>query len=144
MTLFELLAALACITAGLFFSAYMGSSHHWVLGVMAFPLGFFAAATVSCLLGEVAIRRGYSRLCRTPGVLIRRSMIIGVITGLPAGALFYVLAVRGDIPTALGGWHRAGVSACAFGASVALTVAFFLMSRNHKPSITTNAASCGR
>src|SRR2546422_1176477 len=129
MTLSEMLVALACFIVGVFYSGYLGSSHHWVLGVIAFPLGFCAAATVYGLVGEIAVRRGYSRMGRTPGALIRRSMIVGVINGLPLGMAFYLLAVRGIIPTALGGWHRAGVSASSFGATVALTVAFFLMLR---------------
>jgi hypothetical protein len=146
MTLSEMLVFLACFTVAIVFSAFLGSSHHWVFGIIALPLGFCATATVFGLLGEVAVRRGYSRLARTSGAVIRRSLIGGTLLGLPLAAVFYYLAVRGAIPTITGGWHRALVSACAFGTSVALTAAFFLMLRSGttpNPSTTQQKGPSG-
>ncbi|MCX6903368.1 MAG: prepilin-type N-terminal cleavage/methylation domain-containing protein, partial [Verrucomicrobia bacterium] len=129
MTLSEMLVCLACLVVALLVAGFLGSSHHWVVGVVSLPLGFCAAAAIFGLLGEVAVRRGYSRMGRTPGTAIRRSVVAGSVAGFALGLSFYSLVALGTIPTAAG-WHSSLASAAVFGASVALTVVFFLMLRH--------------
>jgi hypothetical protein len=61
----DLLVSYTCLTMGLLFSCYFRSTHHWVLGVVGFPLGFCAAAAVYGLLADVAVRCGYTRMRRS-------------------------------------------------------------------------------
>ena len=135
MTLSELLVLLGCLVVALLLAGFLGSAHHWVVGVIALPLGFCAAAAIVGLLGEVAVRRGDSRMGRTPSEVIRRALVVGAVAGLALGSAFYCMTVRGTIPTAAG-WHSSLVSAFAFGASVALTVVFSLMLCRGRPAKT--------
>ena len=132
MTLSELFVFLGCLVVALLLAGFLGSSHHWAVGIITLPLGFCAAAAIFGLLGEVAVRRGYSRMGRTPSEVIRRALLVGTVVGLALGIAFYCMSVRGIIPTAAG-WHRSLVSAFVLGATAALTLVFSLMlCRGHK------------
>ena len=124
MNLFELIVFVVCVAIAANFSVYMASSHRWLVGVLAFPLGFCSAAYVISSLGEIAVRCGYRRAGRTPGILIRRSLLIGTICGVVMGGVFYCLGVLGIIPTVVHSAHRLFLSACLFGASVDFSFAF--------------------
>jgi hypothetical protein len=140
-TLVELLILIICAVAALGFSAYLASPHHWLLGIMAFPLGFFSAAYVVGMLGEIAVRRGYRRGGRTPSPLIWRSLFVGTILGVAVGFVFYLLAISGSLPTALDISHTRPVPAFLLGGSVALAVAFVLTLRgSNKRSIPPETA----
>lgn len=140
MTLVEMLVVLSCLITAISVSVYLGSSHHWIVAVIAFPVAFCSGMTVFGLLGEIAVRSGFSRMGRTPGTVICRSLVVGAIVGLTLGAAFYYLVDQGIIPTAAGGWHRAVISACAFGGSVALAVASFVMFRTDRQKSATSVA----
>src|ERR1017187_368342 len=99
MNLFELIVFVVCAAIAANFSVYMASSHHWLVGVLVFPLGFCSAAYIISSLGEIAVRCGYSRAGRTPNTLIRRSLLVGAILGVIAGVVFYCLGIFGIIPT---------------------------------------------
>jgi hypothetical protein len=95
MNLFELIVFVVCVAIAANFSVYMASSHHWLVGVLTFPLGFCSAAYVISSLGEIAVRCGYRRAGRTPGILIRRSLLIGTICGVVMGGCFTAWAFLG-------------------------------------------------
>ena len=140
-TLVELLILTICAVVALSFSVYLASPHHWLLGIMAFPLGFCSAAYVMCMLGEIAVRRGYRRGGRTPSLLIWRSLFVGTILGVAVGFVFYLLAIGRILPTALDSSHTRSVPAFLLGGSVALAVAFVLTLRcSNKKPITPKAA----
>ena len=128
-TFFELLMLIACAVVALGFSVYLASPHHWILGIVALPLGFCSTAYVIGMLGEVAVRCGYRRGGRTPSPLIWRSLFVGTILGIAVGFVFHFLATRGIIPRVLDSSHRPPVSAFLLGGSVALTFAFALTLR---------------
>jgi hypothetical protein len=129
MTLAEVLIFLSCGSVAVLFSELLGSSHHWALGVVALPLGFCAAAMIFVLLGEIAVRLGYSPLRGTPWSVLQRSILVGLAAGLPAGVAFVGLTARGTIPTT-GAWLSDIISAASLGLSVALTVGFVFMARH--------------
>jgi hypothetical protein len=129
MNLQELLVFILCVGIAFFFSGYMHATHNLLVGIVALPFGFCAAACIIGLLGEVAVRYGYYRAGRTPGALIRRSLIIGVIFGLFAGVGFLCLGLSKIIPTIHDNRHWLLLSACLFGTSVTFTVAFINMVR---------------
>ncbi len=134
-TFFELLMLIVCAIVALSFSVYLASPHHWLMGIVAFPLGFCSAAYVIGMLGEIAVRCGYRRGGRTPSPLIWRSLFVGTILGVAVGFVLYFLAMGGTIPTVLGSSQTPPESAFFLGGSVALAVAFVLTLRggNKKP-----------
>jgi Na+/H+-translocating membrane pyrophosphatase len=140
-TFFELLMLIVCAVVALNFSVYLASPHHWLLGIVAFPLGFCSAAYVIGMLGEIAVRCGYRRGGRTPSPLIWRSLFVATILGVAVGFVFYFLVIRGIISTVLGSSHTRPVSAFLLGGSVALTVAFVLtLQGSNKEPITPKTA----
>ena len=124
MNLFEMMVFVLCLSIALGFSGYMASSHHWIVGAISFPLAFFSTMYIIALMGEIAVRCGYSHRQRTSTALIRRSLAGGTIFGAVIGLVFYCLGIIGIIPTIVSSPHRLFMSACLFGASVALTSAF--------------------
>lgn len=122
-----LLVFIVGIVVAINFSAFLTSSHHWVVGVLGIPLGFCSAMYFYCMMGEVSVRLGYSRMGRTPTPLIQRSLVIGSIVGAVIGVVFYCLGVVGFIPTVVHAAHRVFFSACLFGLSVDCSVAFFYL-----------------
>ena len=142
MTLFELVVFVVCIVVAARFSVYMASSHHWIVGVIEFPLSFCSTMHVIGMMGEIAVRCGYARMGRTPGTLIRRSLFIGMIGGAVMGVVFYCLGVLGVIPTIAHSAHRLFLSACLFGLSVDFTFAFgWTLHSLNKKSIAKDVAN---
>ena len=138
-TLSELLVLIIGISAALQFFVYCHWRHHWALGVLALPLGFCSALAITCLGFEFALRRGYKTvMARTPSEIIRSSLSVGAVGGVIAGLVLYRLISQDVIPTRQHNGeietrtpiaHVSLLSSSLFGASTALTIAFFLMLR---------------
>lgn len=129
-TLNELLVLLFCAIVGGAFAIYMMTTHHKLLGIVAFPLGFCAGIYFVGSIGEIAVRCGRSRMGRTPGRVIAKALKSGAVLGAVLGIAFYFLAARGIIPTITPNLTRFLLSACLFGLSVAMTCAFLVTMQN--------------
>ena len=138
MTLAEAAVVTTAVAAGLMAAHYFNASYHWTLGIVALLLGFLSTLTAFGLVGELAVRQGYSRMGTTNTPVVRRALLIGAGTGVIFGGLFYFAATEHLFPSAPEQAHL--LAASLFSLIVALAVAFPVMLHGTKHNIIPRRA----